>query len=94
MNREQHAMNGNTSSTSLFVPDDVMMLPSDTEMDTSHLFSGEESPMLAVDEDTLMAMDTAEQTDTLASGVSSTADVPPAPVAPRPKKRRRTVALP
>eukprot|EP00971_Amphidinium_carterae_P304648 6053962-Amphidinium_carterae.1 len=60
------------------MPDDVTMLPSDTEMDTSHLFSGEESPvMMAVDEDTFTVMDTAEQTDTIASGVSSTADVPP-----------------
>eukprot|EP00971_Amphidinium_carterae_P006228 122681-Amphidinium_carterae.1 len=26
INREQHAMNGNTSSTALFMPDDVTML--------------------------------------------------------------------
>eukprot|EP00971_Amphidinium_carterae_P042504 835515-Amphidinium_carterae.1 len=50
MNREQHVMNGNTSSGSLFMP----------MMETSHFFSGEEVPMMEVDEDTSAAMDTAE----------------------------------
>eukprot|EP00971_Amphidinium_carterae_P018610 367076-Amphidinium_carterae.1 len=67
-----------------------MMFPSETEKDTSFFFSGEELPVMAVDEDTLGAIDTAEPTDTLVSAVSSTADVlpPPDPVAPRPTKRR------